>query len=127
MVKESDLVNINSWWTKRGNDDMDLDLLPSLGFIVEDKAAVFVYTTNSKLCFLENLINNPDNKDDNAINEVVQYAIEHIKSLGIKQIISYTSIPSVARKALDKGFILKQPLKYMFVNNLEPTVNDGSK
>ena len=51
---------IRTWGNKRGIDVPELELLSKTGLIVEDYCSGFLYTTNSKIAFIENVIANPD-------------------------------------------------------------------
>lgn len=103
LVQESDLAEMRKWWDKRKKHDVFPSIILSdLGFIVPGVAAVFLYTTNSKLAFIENLQANPDvlgERRNDALNAVVSAAYIEAKNRGCTHLLGTTNIEAVCKRA----------------------------
>lgn len=99
-----DYPTLCSWQSARNKEMFQSDLLSDIGFIVDDKACGFLYTTNSKVCYIETLLSNPNNKDTKAIDEVVEAIISKAKELGFNLILSTTKLNVVTSRAITHGF-----------------------
>lgn len=101
-----DFEQVQSWLEARGMKVFHPAILPKTGFIVNHVAAVFVYSTDSDICYLENLISNPntDNKvRDEAIADLINEAFKEARSQGFKFIMAVTDVPAVIVRALQVG------------------------
>ena len=64
-IKVEDYDFINKWWVQQGFDPPGIDILPMDGFggvVVEKEkpiAAAYVYLTNSKMGYIDDLISDP--------------------------------------------------------------------
>lgn len=97
-------------WCKGWNIDFDPSLLPTTGRIISGKAAVFLYKTDSKVCFLENLIRNPGLSQEDTASAVQSCLLdieEDAKAMGMKLIVCSSDIPSVIKRAKIQGCIPK--------------------
>jgi hypothetical protein len=84
-----------------------LDVLPTTGLIVENTAAIFAYKTDSKVCFIDQLICNKDTKRedrDAALDKLVDILLHTMKEKGFSYIASNSSNPKVLELALRHGF-----------------------
>jgi hypothetical protein len=100
------LKMIASWYEKRGMGFDERFLSPS-GSVVEGIAAQFLYKTDGNICFLENLIANPDTdpeERDKAIDDVVKSNIKIAYNCGYNFIIGTTQLLTVAKRAEKLGF-----------------------
>lgn len=86
--------------------DVDLDLLPTIGFI-NDHAACFLITTNSDyVCFIEFLIARRG-FHSNSVDQVVNECLNYAKDAGYKQVYALTSsIRTIKRAKKLHGFSL---------------------
>lgn len=104
-IKENDFEEIQSWWTKREKTPISREYFSDSGFIEEGKAAVFLYKTNSAICYLESLISNPDAENtDEAIDQVIQAGIKQAKVDGYKLILASSNRDYVIKRVSKLGF-----------------------
>lgn len=98
-----------------------IETLPNTGLIVENVAAIFLYCTNSKLCFIESLISNREiSKEvrDEAKDMLTSQILEYAKQCGYKYIASYSSNPKVVELSVKHGFNVNQANYKCFVRSL---------
>ncbi len=104
--KDSDFEQISEWLIERGQKVFHPNVLPQTGFIVDQVAAIFVYETDSDMCYLENLVANPfinQEAKDYAITELIEAAFAHASNNGFKFILAVTDHPKVIERALAVG------------------------
>ena len=64
-IQLEDYKYINKWWVEQGFDPLSLEILPmnGLGGLIIEKekpiAVAYLYLTNSKMGYIDNLISNP--------------------------------------------------------------------
>jgi len=105
--KPEDYEQIMSWWVKRDKAPISPDLFSDLGFIVDGVAAVFLYTTNSKIAYLECMICNPDvdkSITDKALNDLTELCSEAARQMGYKALMATATNPNVIIRAVKNGF-----------------------
>lgn len=103
--KDSDYEILKTWQETRNESMPSSDMLSDIGFIIEDTAVVFLYTTNSKIAYLETMITNPLAKNRRiAIDSITYEALEHAKHIGVKLIISTSISESVISLSEYHGF-----------------------
>lgn len=96
---EEHAVMVGKWLTKHSFPLPPKDLLPDIGFLVDDAACGFLYTTNSKLGWVEWVFSNPEKpKEDRAAAlDVVFKLLENVANqVGITALFSAASIPGYA-------------------------------
>ena len=102
---EKDFAQIVAWGAEWG-DVYELDQLPKVGFIVDGCGAYFVYQTDSKVCWLENLITKRDLDAGTkaiAIDLLIEAAIKEARALGFKLAYAATDNFSAAKRAREHG------------------------
>lgn len=98
-------AQIQHWITQWGMDETVVEFLPTTGFIIEGLAAIFIYETNSLVCYIEGFISNRNIKiSDAVLNRLGQTAIDAAKEKGFKRMIAITELPVVAERAVGLGF-----------------------
>lgn len=100
--KDYDAIKI--WFKGRNQPCPKPEMLSSTGFIVENIAAGFLYTTNSSLCWIENLVGNPfvaKEFRNVALEEIVEALIKEAKG---KAIVCFSSVPAIFKRAQNHGF-----------------------
>lgn len=105
LYKPEDFPAVSSW-AKAWEINVSEDLLPHTGFIVPDVAAFFIYETDSKVCYFENLICNPSasrEQRESAFSGLTQAVIQEAKSRGFKVAYACTNIGSVINLAIQSG------------------------
>lgn len=103
--KAQDFESIKSWG-KQWGADYDSDLFPPDGYIVPGYAAYFIYYTNSKAVWLENMVCNKEvtpEERDIALQLVVTEVLREINSKGIKIAYATTDNTSVIGRAIQHG------------------------
>ncbi len=93
-----------SWWLKRCNGALDQALFSDTGFIIDGHAAIFLYKTNSAVCYLEMLIANPDVDADSAIDAVITAGLIEAQKLGFKVVLASSNKPQVIERVQRLGF-----------------------
>ena len=103
--KDSDYEQLVRWQEARQETMFDKALLSDIGFIVDDYAAGFLYTTNSKVCYIEGLLANPLKDRNRALDAVIKKLTSKAKELGFTTIVGITSLPAVSIRAEKHNFI----------------------
>lgn len=99
--------SICEWAEARGMNPVQEALMPEIGRIVEGHAAIFLFRTDSGLCYVENLITNPDVTIDVALKAMdlcMDAIMEDAKDEGFKAIRFSTFIPGVLEHGKKRGF-----------------------
>jgi hypothetical protein len=116
----SDFAQISEWALDGYNNDYTEEQFPKTGFIVDGVAAYFLYSTDSSVCFLENMIANkkvePMDKDQ-ALKLLIEAILAEAKALGFKVAYATTGIPSVIFRAVTYGAI-PMPKQTLLTKNL---------
>lgn len=100
-----DFEQVRQWGEKWGAK-YSADLFPPLGFIVPGVCAYFVYETQSAVCWLENMVRNPDiprEVVDIALPLVVTSCLRAAKDNGYKVAYATTASDAVVDRALKHG------------------------
>lgn len=115
---------IEKWFEKRWPKAPSQDMLPKLGFIVEDDkplACGFLYLTGTSLSFLEFVCTNPEVKTtrgllavDHMIDEVKQMAT----SFGAKTILQFLEDKFARYYERKHDFVIAEKLNMMVWNNV---------
>ncbi len=99
------ITEANAWQLARGRKPAHVSmhsLFSDTGFVVEGVAAAWLYTTNSRMAFLENLVANPDvdvETRSKGIDLVVAAVIAEAKRQGFITLSSTTTIAAVSKRA----------------------------
>lgn len=104
LYEPGDYEQVMSWWVKRDKAPIPREYFSDVGFIEDGKAAVFLYMTNSAVCYLEMLISNPEAEANQAIDDVIKRGIEEARALGFKVVIASSNKRSVIERVQDLGF-----------------------
>lgn len=106
LVEANDLANIKQWALTGWDTEYSEDLFPAMGLIVDDIAAVFIYRTDSKVCFIENMVSNREAcpvEKDRALDVLLKDAFSMAKDLGFKVAYATTNNPKVISRAIHHG------------------------
>ena len=101
------MKQLSTWINQWKIDPIAIETLPRTGFVVDNIAALFVYETNSSLCFLDYLISNKEQdkiKTNEAIDILVEHAIKYCHDEGYKFMISNSKYETVVDRAKKHGF-----------------------
>lgn len=105
------------WLARRGMAKPDPEFLSDVGFCIEGNAIGFLYKTNSKAAYFDNVAANPtiEKEDrDRALNILFRIIEERAKEAGYKVIFATTSLPSVMERLSDHGYNGHQLVKLFF-------------
>ena len=105
-VPELHYKMVAEWWEKQGRQ-VPFSWLPATGFVVQDLAAGFLYTTDSQIGFFEMLTKNPEagqQEVNRALDAIVGAIMEEAKSKEMKAVVGLTGELSVAQRARKHGF-----------------------
>lgn len=105
--EEEHYLKISDWFQKQGLNPIPKDYLPALGWVSELGAAVFLYETNSKVCFIDNFICDPNvrgEQREKAIQECQDNIIEIAKIRGFKLVLGYTLSSHLRDRAQKLGW-----------------------
>ena len=103
----TDFDQVRGWYEKRGISFNDRNVLPGVGFIVDNVAAGFIYMTDSNIAFIEGFIANSDTDEmarDSALDVISECLIAHAIVMGCKYIKCETKIKSIELRAKRFGF-----------------------
>ena len=107
FVPEHHFDDIRKWAMIRGMIDPPLEYFSKTGRVVNGVCAIFLYSTDSCVGFIENLITNPE-ADPKTVTEAVSRVVTGIeadaKAKGMKLLRSSTYIPGVMKRAKNLGF-----------------------
>ena len=121
-VDPKDHEEIMRWWKSRLPEASIIpsEFFPDSGFIVDGKAAVFLYKTNSAVAYIDLLISNPEvplSESQAALDLVVKACIDEAKKLGSKMLLGQTNRNYVAERAMNHGMAV-YPNYYMLLLRL---------
>lgn len=101
--KHNDMLLV--WYKQWGIPSDYIEMLPATGLVIEGVCALFIYETNSKMCFIEPFICNK--KADKETREmgldlVCQEVHQWAKDLGYKKMMIYSNHYKVINRAITK-------------------------
>lgn len=111
LFNKEDYAEIKSWADKRKIECPPMDFLSDVGFIIDGKCACFVYSTNSKVCFLECFIsNNEINKIERkeALNCLINESIQYCKDNKFKYICTNIETESLKDHLKEFKFLISE-------------------
>ena len=103
--RPEDFAQIAEWGEKWGANYRP-EQFPKTGVIIHGIAAYFLYSTDSSICWLENLISNPDADGfmkARALDMLVDAILDEAVRLGFKVAYATTDVVSVAKRAKANG------------------------
>lgn len=112
-IEQSDYEMLIDWWKFWKFPAPPIEMLPDSGVIVNkdgvDICAGFIYFTNSKTCWIEFIVSNPNVRQKEDRREAITSVIDILCSVGKNNgyTIAYTSLKneSLQNKYLECGFI----------------------
>ena len=106
-IELKDYEYINKWWVEQGFDAVSLEVLPmqGLGGLIVEKdkpiAAAYLYLTNSKMGYIDNLISDPKyiSKDRfNIILELIITCKQMAKEVGCLDVWAVTNSNGIIKR-----------------------------
>lgn len=112
-IEQSDYEMLVDWWKFWKFPAPPIEMLPDSGVIVNkngvDICAGFIYFTNSKTCWIEFIVSNPNVRQKEDRREAIINVIDILCSIGKNNgyTIAYTSLKneSLQNKYLECGFV----------------------
>jgi len=107
LFNPSDYELLCSWWKEHNWPSIPFEFLPKIGIIVDDCVAGFIYSTDSKICWLEFIISDPKSenyKRQVALNILIEEACKTSSALGFKAIFTSVSHKRLIQKYQNNGF-----------------------
>jgi hypothetical protein len=112
-IEQSDYEMLVDWWKFWKFPAPPIEMLPDSGVIVNkdgvDICAGFIYFTNSKTCWIEFIVSNPNVRQKEDRREAITNVIDVLCSIGKNNgyTIAYTSLKNenLQNKYLQCGFI----------------------
>lgn len=89
-----DYWELCGWWNHHGWTPPEQNMLPEVGYIVDDVCAGFLYKTDSKIAWLEFIISNPKSEKeqrDQALDLLIEQLYNRAKELGFQAIFTSAS------------------------------------
>jgi hypothetical protein len=114
-------VELKKWLNQWKLSHNIIDILPTTGWIIDNVAALFVYETNSKMCFIECLISNKDLHKEittHALDILVESAIINMRKKGFKYIGANSTYESVIERAKKHGFTVNSENYKYFMRSI---------
>ncbi|RKG80290.1 hypothetical protein [Corallococcus terminator] len=108
-------------WRKPWDETMTPDALPQTGFVVPDKAAGFLYRTDSSVALIEGIIAAPGLSKEvrnEAVNAIVAAIRDEARRLGFKLLLGYSQLDAIMERAKRFGFIHVGPGFHMVALDL---------
>lgn len=99
----SDYEQVMGWLDKRGMKRIHPNVLSEYGLIIPGKVAAWIYMTNSDLCYIENLIGNPEDCTKDDIRIILDTLTKFARDSGYKFVLSVTEHKGVIAEALKRG------------------------
>lgn len=97
-------------WGKSWGANYDQAQFPKTGFIVPGVAAYFLYSTDSKVCWLENLVSNPlvtRDQRDRALDLLTRALVQAAKTAGFTVAYACSNNGRVIQRAALMGARIK--------------------
>lgn len=107
--KASHYQKLHLWWSKRKLEPVPYNLLPKIGYVVDDCVAGFLYQTDSTLCFMDSFISNPSaskSERELALDSLERELIKIAKLLGFEKIIAMTKHEKMKSRAQARGYTM---------------------
>lgn len=111
--KKEDYQDFCAWWAQWGWDAVPLEFLPADGVVVsvdgKPVCAVFIYLTNTPICWIENYISSKDCDKavrGDALDLLILSALEKAKDLGACVAMSSIRHAGLGRRLEKSGFVV---------------------
>lgn len=119
LYQPEDFPQIKKWGDEWGADYQE-DQLPNTGFIIDGVAAYFLYSTDSSVCWLENMISKRDLEKavrSRACDLLIDHALRAAAEMGFSIAYATTDNTSMAKRARTFGALVK-PAQLLIVKDL---------
>ena len=112
-IQISDYEYINRWWVEQGFKPISLEVLPmqGLGGLIIEKekpiAAAYLYLTNSKMGYIDNLISDPEYKSKDRFNiilELIAACKQMAQEVGCLDIWAITNSKGIVQRCKELNY-----------------------
>ena len=116
-IELEDYEHINKWWAEQGLQPVDFKVLPlrGLGGLIVEKekpiAAAYLYLTNSKMGYIDNLISNPYYLKKDRFDIIIHLikACENVaRDAGCVEIWATTKYPGIIERCRALGYTVTE-------------------
>lgn len=115
---DQDYNTIVSWWKHYNYPIIPRESLSTTGFMINDMFAVWVYLTNSNICYIENAIKDPSKElSDEVMSRLFDFIKEFCLSQGHTNIMTFSLNIKFIERLKSLGFVCSE--KQLFVLNSE--------
>lgn len=107
---ESDLREINEWYSAYEMEALSYDDLPEIGYIIPKVCAGFLYKTDSNACLLDGFIASPlafGNIRKTALNQVTDALLIDAEDLCFDKVLAFTMHDSIRSRCERYEFVRK--------------------
>ena len=97
------------WLTHRNMEFQPKELFSDHGYCVDGNAISFLFTTNSKVAYIDNTVANPfvtPEERDVAMKILYDKLEDDALKMGFMVIIRYSNFPTMKKRLLDRGFFV---------------------
>lgn len=118
----SDFEQIHEWGLQWG-EKYKPSQFPLTGFIVDGVAAYFLYSTDSSVCWLENMVSNKGVSDEvrnEALDLIVEALLREAKDRHFDVAYATTNIIPIIKRAKEAGAHVK-PAQCLLIKDLTET------
>jgi hypothetical protein len=108
-------------WRKPWGELMTPEALPQVGFVVPDKAAGFLYRTDSSVALIEGIIAAPGlsrEERNGAVDAIVAAVRDEARRQGFKLLLGYSQLDAIKVRAEKFGFMHVGPGFHMVALDL---------
>ncbi len=100
-----DYATLACWWEAHGWPAIEPKMLPTTGVIADEKAAGFLYQTDSKVAWMEWIVADPAASDRGpAIDAVISSLSEIAADMGFELILTSVKHPGLIQRYINNGF-----------------------
>jgi hypothetical protein len=118
---------IASWYHARDMVAPLPDALPTLGFVVDDKVAGWLYQTDSTIALVDGFISSPASLPSSrkqAVETLAAVLLDLATSLGYSTVLATTSHPTIKKIANKHNF--KETSQTLYILNEDPNDTQDS-
>lgn len=122
--EDGDFNQVSQWAESGWGKKYRAEQFPKTGFIVDDFAAIFLYSTDSTVCFIENLITNKETnvrERHDAIEMLLAAIFLEAKELGFEIAYATTGISPVIARALRHRCEIKTKQTLLIKQFIDPS------
>lgn len=106
--EKTDYALISTWWLQHGWSPVSFEMLPKIGFIVNDICAGFLYINDSRLCHLEWVVSDPDSgkQERSESLAILLNVLENTaKEFGCSAVFTATKHENLIKRYKNNGYI----------------------